>query len=269
MKRNFGFTLIELLVVIAIIAILAAILFPVFAQAREKARQASCLSNEKQLCLAVMQYVQDYDETMPPALMAHEWGNWTDTWITLSDPYMKSYAVSHCPSDSGSFSNTMGAPASYAANVLIGQGYSTWGWVGAFAVHEAHASNPTHFWGSIPQPTLAEFNRPADTIMFAEKHADIVVPARVRLRRARRRDEVIVVDHLNVVPDDLADEREDGGVPEQFEQFVLVLDRRLHLLQNGASGAGPGRVVAPPRLRAIRRGAYVVQRRARERLRQG
>jgi prepilin-type N-terminal cleavage/methylation domain len=61
-----GFTLIELLVVIAIIAILAAILFPVFAQAREKARQTSCLSNLKQMGLAVLQYVQDYDETYPP-----------------------------------------------------------------------------------------------------------------------------------------------------------------------------------------------------------
>jgi len=60
-----GFTLIELLVVIAIIAILAAILFPVFAKVREKARQTSCLSNEKQLGLAITQYVQDYDEKLP------------------------------------------------------------------------------------------------------------------------------------------------------------------------------------------------------------
>ena len=62
--RRSGFTLIELLVVIAIIAILAAILFPVFAQAREKARQAACLSNERQLAAAVQMYVQDYDETL-------------------------------------------------------------------------------------------------------------------------------------------------------------------------------------------------------------
>ena len=69
MKRSpsRGFTLIELLVVIAIIAILAAILFPVFAQARAKARQASCLSNQKQWANAIMMYVQDYDETFPIA----------------------------------------------------------------------------------------------------------------------------------------------------------------------------------------------------------
>src|SRR5262245_6958605 len=83
-----GFTLIELLVVIAIIAILAAILFPVFAQARAKAPQVMCLSNMKQLGLAFMGYVQDYDETYPPV-------DYDDpvigrvTWPTLVDPYVK------------------------------------------------------------------------------------------------------------------------------------------------------------------------------------
>src|SRR3569833_2553172 len=67
-RRSTAFTLIELLVVIAIIAILAAILFPVFAQAREKARQITCTSNMKQIGLAMMQYVQDYDETYPLSL---------------------------------------------------------------------------------------------------------------------------------------------------------------------------------------------------------
>ena len=77
-----GFTLIELLVVIAIIAILAAILFPVFAQAREAARKASCLSNCKQLGLAMQMYAQDYDENLPgwpnpPSNpIARQWGDW-------------------------------------------------------------------------------------------------------------------------------------------------------------------------------------------------
>src|SRR5437016_5404992 len=73
-KRKPGFTLIELLVVIAIIAILAAILFPVFAQARAKARQATCLSNQKQLGLAWVMYAQDYDETSPnPVFIGRYW----------------------------------------------------------------------------------------------------------------------------------------------------------------------------------------------------
>jgi prepilin-type N-terminal cleavage/methylation domain-containing protein/prepilin-type processing-associated H-X9-DG protein len=83
-----AFTLIELLVVIAIIAILAAILFPVFAQAREKARQITCVSNEKQMGLAVLQYVQDYDEYLPLAQYADTAGQNHD-WGGAIDPYVK------------------------------------------------------------------------------------------------------------------------------------------------------------------------------------
>ncbi|MEN6403201.1 MAG: DUF1559 domain-containing protein [Armatimonadia bacterium] len=90
-----GFTLIELLVVIAIIAILAAILFPVFAKAREKARQSSCLSNIKQICLATMQYAQDYDETLP-----FYGGSPRVNVQSRIQPYLKNLQIWVCPSAS-------------------------------------------------------------------------------------------------------------------------------------------------------------------------
>ncbi len=107
-----GFTLIELLVVIAIIAILAAILFPVFARARENARRASCQSNLKQIALGIMQYTQDYDEKMPLTYRAKSGAEdpkaWFQadqdgyayfTWIDAIDPYIKSTQIYACPSD--------------------------------------------------------------------------------------------------------------------------------------------------------------------------
>jgi prepilin-type N-terminal cleavage/methylation domain-containing protein/prepilin-type processing-associated H-X9-DG protein len=92
MKRR-GFTLIELLVVIAIIAILAAILFPVFARAREKARQTTCLSNLKQLGMGAMMYSQDYDEMV----LTCYWAN-SGWWTTLVTPYVKNTQIFTCPS---------------------------------------------------------------------------------------------------------------------------------------------------------------------------
>lgn len=112
MKRN-GFTLIELLVVIAIIAILAAILFPVFAQAREKARQSSCASNMRQIGTGVLMYLQDYDEKLapvainPPPALASQYPNGIG-WPDLIAPYLKNNQIRICPSDANAKINSYG-----------------------------------------------------------------------------------------------------------------------------------------------------------------
>lgn len=92
-----AFTLIELLVVIAIIAILAAILFPVFAQAKESAKKTSCLSNSKQIGLGIMMYSNDYDDTGPTGIDDWAWG---DGWAGQVYPYLKSASILRCPDDS-------------------------------------------------------------------------------------------------------------------------------------------------------------------------
>jgi prepilin-type N-terminal cleavage/methylation domain-containing protein/prepilin-type processing-associated H-X9-DG protein len=101
-----GFTLIELLVVIAIIAILAAILFPVFAQAREKARQATCLSNMRQMAMASRMYLSDYDDTVVPCYLYSSHSSsgtlptgkpYLEWWMDLLHPYVKSAPLWYCP----------------------------------------------------------------------------------------------------------------------------------------------------------------------------
>lgn len=114
-RERSAFTLIELLVVIAIIAILAAILFPVFAKAREKARQASCMSNEKQLGLGLLQYEQDYDELFPNTNN----GGYAGTgWAGAIYPYIKSTGVYKCPDDNNQANGNM-VPVSYAMNFNV------------------------------------------------------------------------------------------------------------------------------------------------------
>ena len=108
-----GFTLIELLVVISIISILAAILFPVFARARENARRASCQSNLKQIALGVFMYAQDYDEKTPPATINSTAASVTASnpygWADALQPYLKSTQIFQCPSETNTPSSTPGS----------------------------------------------------------------------------------------------------------------------------------------------------------------
>ena len=138
--RRAGFTLIELLVVIAIIAILAGILFPVFARAREKARQSSCASNLKQIALGQLMYAQDYDERFS--------GRAKRTidvpWTTLITPYIKNSQIFVCPSDSSPHAGWLGSvPCSYGWNCRAGG-----------------ADSPSY--------SMGEFTKPSETYMYQD-----------------------------------------------------------------------------------------------------
>ncbi len=160
-KRRSGFTLIELLVVIAIIALLAAILFPVFARARENARKSSCANNVKQLLLGVAQYTQDYDETFP---VGHNGISGASVyWGQIIMPYIKSTQSFLCPSQSGAtyIWATTPAPAgianpfvtSYAANYQLQRDGGAGG--GRSIADVAKASNTIYMSDSGVQATGA------------------------------------------------------------------------------------------------------------------
>jgi len=136
-----AFTLIELLVVIAVISLLAAILFPVFAQVREKARQTTCASNEKQLALGVLMYAEDYDETLLPTAVNDASGN-TILWPDEIESYLKNTQVRFCPSDSLEKSNSYG-------------------------LNELNFSDLTDE-GALPPKTLSQFQTPDATVMIGE-----------------------------------------------------------------------------------------------------
>jgi len=146
--RGNAFTLIELLVVIAIIAILAAILFPVFAKAREKARTASCGSNLKQIGLALKQYSQDYDE-----VNVRIYFNSTTRWHQAVQPYMKSTDLFRC--------NSAGHLVDQYTGLFMSYGMNTYNFVGG--------TNNYCFWYPVPE---ANIEYPAETIWVGDSQSE-------------------------------------------------------------------------------------------------
>lgn len=159
-----GFTLVELLVAVTIIAVLAAILFPVFAKARDKARQAHCQSNLRQMTAAVLMYASDYDDQTPSANFRAD--------LILIQPYLKNQDVFRCPSDSGYY-DVCGdhITGSHLPSVRIPNGY---------------VANACFFGGAwFPSPNpyrshrLEEFDQPTEMPIYADHHGNhgIVLPS--------------------------------------------------------------------------------------------
>ena len=151
-----GFTLIELLVVIAIIAILAAILFPVFARAREKARQASCMSNLKQIALGALMYAQDYDEKLASDLFGGG-TNYSGRWFLRVYPYIKNLQLYTCPS--------------YGQDVLVA-GAKGWPqppiFIGISVDYGIASTIDPNAWGTGDGVPLALLTHPAETVYFGD-----------------------------------------------------------------------------------------------------
>jgi prepilin-type N-terminal cleavage/methylation domain-containing protein/prepilin-type processing-associated H-X9-DG protein len=205
-RTRSGFTLIELLVVIAIIAILAAILFPVFAKAREKARQITCISNLKQMGIASLQYVQDYDETyyahrnklgtgnLSPECAMYTCSN-TDSstsptaqitgaaaerefWVDLLQPYTKSYGVFKCPSNPSAWVGY--DPASEVCGGVSGSGKTNLSGCGGRSYGGQNSYGHNDMWmspagvangaqsGGVVGITLGEISRPSSLVLITD-----------------------------------------------------------------------------------------------------
>jgi prepilin-type N-terminal cleavage/methylation domain len=254
-NKQRAFTLIELLVVIAIIAILAAILFPVFAQAREKARQASCSSNLKQIGTAIAMYVQDYEETYPPGMDAC----WTRAWPSMVEPYVKNIEVFSCPSGRSGTAfpdrPNRGVAIDYAANGLIGRNQANTAFepAGPLASMQA-AGEPCGWMADAPSVmTLATVNRAADTILVAEKHGDEVnlgpywAPANTSNFMGSVFDNNFYATAAGAIPDgtrpasNTYDQGPNGAVTSRHSQFgnFLFCDGHVKAMKPAATNPNP------------------------------
>jgi prepilin-type processing-associated H-X9-DG protein/prepilin-type N-terminal cleavage/methylation domain-containing protein len=167
-SKRWGFTLIELLVVIAIIAILAAILFPVFAQAREKARQIVCASNEREIGLAILQYTVDFDETLPPA-------NFNDpvqptsptTWMYIIDPYVKAGYPEAAAATGSSVASVYSCP-DFGATEVVTDATPAHSYVANANIMPAWISATGETPQNDPPTNLGSLHTPAQVVLIGE-----------------------------------------------------------------------------------------------------
>jgi len=163
-RKVAGFTLIELLVVVAIIAVLAAILFPVFARARENARRSSCMSNEKQLGLGTLMYSQDYDERLPPYSSGQYNSNVKGNWMDMIYPYVKNDQVFFCPSGT-STQSVAGQFDAREVNYGVNYLYLTTTLTGAVPSAGCYPAGCTGV-------SLASINSPSETVWLVDRDAN-------------------------------------------------------------------------------------------------
>jgi prepilin-type N-terminal cleavage/methylation domain-containing protein/prepilin-type processing-associated H-X9-DG protein len=243
-RQRQGFTLIELLVVIAIIAILAAILFPVFAQAREKARSAACISNLKQLGTAAVMYQQDYDGKFVPNFYYNGGtsasGGPLYWWYDLCQPYMKSDPLYTCPSDgapgSYNFQRPPGRPDplrfSYCVNAVQGSATPTGGIVSGGAVAYPGIFGPSQSFGV--SLSDAEIEEPADTIFCIDSRF-----GQPEIRLVERTD--VLGDRIPTVsqrPDGYVGKRHNSGANIAFCDGHTKFQRKTTLRQWSAQKTG-------------------------------
>jgi prepilin-type N-terminal cleavage/methylation domain-containing protein/prepilin-type processing-associated H-X9-DG protein len=177
MRKHSAFTLIELLVVIAIIAILAAILFPVFAQAREKARQTTCLSNQKELALGLLMYAQDYDETFTlanyPIAPYTLNGEYVDRiwWYIAEEPYLKSgfTADQATAVEAGAKKGILVCPDFYVSDIpAYDPNIPSWSYVVNGNLMPPHVLSVPEVWYTQAPSSLAQIQTSAQVVLLAE-----------------------------------------------------------------------------------------------------